>query len=147
MTIQLRELRATYHPIPGTEQTPRDRLTTPRDVAALLLPRLQLEPNEVFVIVLLDTKHRLIAISEISRGGLDATLANPRDVFKIALLGNAAAVITCHNHPSGDPTPSPDDRALWGRLTAAGEVIGVSVLDHMVLGEGRYWSLREAGGC
>ena len=142
MTIQLRELRATYHPIPGTEQTPRDRLTTPRDVAALLLPRLQLEPNEVFVIVLLDTKHRLIAISEISRGGLDATLANPRDVFKIALLGNAAAVITCHNHPSGDPAPSAEDREVHARLMRAGAILGIKLLDSLVVSAGAWRSIQ-----
>ena len=76
---------------------------------------------------------------------LDSTLVHPREVFKAAMLANAAAIVLAHNHPSGDPTPSPDDMALTRRLVDAGRLIGVDVLDHIVIGDGRHVSFRERG--
>jgi DNA repair protein RadC len=87
----------------------------------------------------------VIAYHEVSRGTLDATLVHPREVFKAALLSNAASIILTHNHPSGDPTPSPDDHQLTRRLVDAGRLIGVEVLDHIIVGDGRYFSFREGG--
>src|SRR5260370_500172 len=100
-------------------------LTSPRDSAAALVALLQDEPTEVFAILCLTTKHRVIAYHEVSRGILDSTLVHPREVFKAALLANASAIVAGHNHPSGDPTPSPDDIALTRRLAAAGDILGV----------------------
>jgi DNA repair protein RadC len=87
----------------------------------------------------------VIAYHEVSRGTLDATLVHPREVFKAALLANAATIVLAHNHPSGNPAPSPDDMALTRRLIDAGRLLGVDVLDHIVIGDGRYVSFRERG--
>jgi DNA repair protein RadC len=120
-------------------------LDRPWDAASALMTLLQDEPAEVFAILCLTTKHRVIAYHEVSRGTLDSTLVHPRDVFQAALLANAAAIVAAHNHPSGDPTPSPDDVALTRRLVEAGDVMGIPVLDHIIIGDGRYYSFKEAG--
>ena len=91
------------------------------------------------------TRHAVIAYHEVGRGTLDAVLVTQREVFKAAILGNAAAVIVGHSHPSGDPTPSSDDFELTSRLTAAGVLLGIEVLDHIVVGDGRYVSFKEIG--
>jgi DNA repair protein RadC len=97
----------------------------------------------------LTTKHELIGVHVVSTGTLDTAIVHPRDVFKAACLSNAAGLVLVHNHPSGDPTPSPDDRALVARLRAAGEVLGVELVDALIVtdpSEGlRYFSFREAG--
>jgi DNA repair protein RadC len=116
---------------------------SPRDSAAALMAVLQDQPTEVFAILCLMTKHRVIAYHEVSRGTLDSTLVHPREVFKAALLANAAAIIVAHNHPSGDPTPTADDIQVTRRLLATGEVLGIDVLDHVIVGEGRYYSFKE----
>jgi DNA repair protein RadC len=103
------------------------------------------EAVEVFLILCLNTKHSLLAYHELSRGTLDSTLVHPREVFKAAMLANAASVVLGHNHPSGDPTPSPDDIALTMRLVQAGELLGVRVLDHLILGGDGYHSFKEKG--
>ena len=104
------------------------------------MPLLQHEPSEVFAVLFLSTRHHVLAYHEVGRGTLDTVLVTPREVFKAAILANAAAVILCHSHPSGDPTPSPDDVALTGRLAAAGTLLGIEVLDHIIVGRRR---LRE----
>ena len=97
----------------------------------------------------LNTKHRLIGVHVVSVGTLDASLVHPRDVFKAAYLSNASALILVHNHPSGDPTPSGEDRALSDRLRQAGELLGVTLLDFVIVtdpAEGfRYHSFKESG--
>ena len=120
-------------------------VSTPRESALALMRLLQHEPSEVFAILCLSTKHRVIAYHEVSRGTLDATLVHPREVFKAAILANAAALVVAHVHPSGDPTPSPDDIELTRRLAAAGTLLGIEVLDHIIVGDERYVSFRELG--
>ena len=115
------------------------------DAAPALLALLEHESNEVFVMLCLSTKCRVIAYHEVSRGTLDATLVHPREVFKAALLSNAACLVLAHNHPSGDPTPSPDDQHLTHRLADAGRLLGITVVDHLIVGEGRWFSFRDAG--
>jgi DNA repair protein RadC len=124
----------------------RRRLVSPSDVAELLLPEFGARPVEQFGVVLLDTKHRVLRTVVVSSGGLDSTPVQVRDVFRHAAAGSAAAVVVFHNHPSGDPRPSDDDLRLTARLVAAGELMGIPVLDHVVLGDGRYWSCKETGG-
>ena len=126
---------------------PRERvqLLGPRDVAAHLLPEYGSRPVEQFGLVLLDTRHRVIKTMILSVGSLDGTAVQPRDVFRQALLASAAAVVLFHNHPSGDPEPSRDDVTLTLRMAAAGELMGISVVDHVVLGDGKYCSLKETG--
>ncbi len=123
----------------------RPRLNTPRQLASHLLPQHGSRPVEQFGIVLLDTKHRLIQIRLVSSGSLDSTVAHPREVFRDAIAGRAAAIVLFHNHPSGDPRPSGDDVALTARLVEAGQVIGIDVLDHLILADQRYYSFAEAG--
>jgi DNA repair protein RadC len=123
----------------------RIRLSTPRDAAALLLPAFGSRPVEHFGAVLLDSKHRVIRTSVVAIGTLNSTVVEPRDVFREAMLGAAAAVVVFHNHPSGDPGPSPDDITLTRRLAAVGELMGIPVVDHIVLGDARYCSLKEMG--
>ncbi len=90
-------------------------------------------------------KHRVLRTTVVAIGTLNSTVVEPRDVFREAMLGAAAAVVVFHNHPSGDPSPSPDDVALTRRLAAVGELMGIPVVDHIVLGDARYCSLKEMG--
>jgi DNA repair protein RadC len=126
-------------------QADRPRLNTPRQLASYLLPQHGSRPVEQFGIVLLDTKHRLLQVRLVSTGSLDSTVAHPREVFREAIAGRAAAIVLFHNHPSGDPRPSADDTALTVRLVDAGQVVGIDVLDHLILADQRYYSFMEAG--
>src|SRR5690606_34740273 len=102
--------------------------------------------REHFVVLLLDTQNQIIGIHTVTVGTLDASLIHPREVFKSAILANAASIILAHNHPSGDPAPSAEDRSVTRLLTEAGVTIGIEVLDHVIVGDGlRYHSFREAG--
>lgn len=123
----------------------RVQFLAPRDAAAYLLPVFGSRAAEQFGVVLLDTRHRVIRTAVVASGGLNATIVEPRDVYREAMLGAAAAVVVFHNHPSGDPTPSPDDFALTRRLSAAGILMGIDLVDHMILGEARYYSFKEMG--
>jgi len=123
----------------------RIQLRNPREAAAYLLPQFGARPVEHFGIVLLDTKHRVLRATVLTVGGLNATTVQPREVFREAALGGAAAIVMFHNHPSGDPTPSPDDVELTRQLAAAGVVMGIEVVDHIILADVRYWSFKLAG--
>ncbi len=118
---------------------------TPEDVVALLKGRLKDKKKEYFVVLLLDTRNQLIKASEISVGSLDASIVHPREVFKEAIAGSAASVILVHNHPSGDPTASEDDISLTKRLAESGEIMGIDVLDHVIMGDESYLSLKREG--
>src|SRR5882724_5214098 len=116
------------------------------DVFRLVRDRAQSEEVEAFNVLLLNGKNRLLACSEVSRGSLTAALVHPREVFRLAIAWGAAAVILQHNHPSGDPTPSAEDRAITERLRQVGELVGSRVLDHVVVGTGEaFCSLAESG--
>jgi DNA repair protein RadC len=123
----------------------RPRLTTPERVAGFLLPSHGAAPVERIGLVALDTCHHPVAVRVVSVGSLDATLFHPREVFREAALASAAAIVLFHDHPSGDPTPSQEDLALTARMVRAGEVMGIEVVDHVILADHRYCSLREAG--
>jgi DNA repair protein RadC len=123
----------------------RIQLRTPRDAAAYLLPAFGSRPVEHFGVVLLDSKHRVLRTAVVASGTLNTTIVQPRDVFREAVLGAAAAVVAFHNHPSGDPSPSPDDVELTRRLAAAGTLMGIDLVDHIVLGDARYCSFKEMG--
>jgi DNA repair protein RadC len=112
------------------------RVGTPKERAEAFAAVLQNQPSEVFAILCLSTKHLVIGYHEVSRGTLDTALVHPREVFKAAILANAAAIILTHNHSSGDPTPSADNLALTQRLVEAGRLLGIDVLDHIVIGDG-----------
>ena len=123
----------------------RIQLRSPREAAAYLLPSFGSRPVEQFGLVLLDTKHRVLRTAVLAVGSLNTTIVQPREVFREATLGGAAAVVVFHNHPSGDPSPSPDDVELTRRLSAAGVVMGIDVVDHIILADVRYWSFKEQG--
>ena len=123
----------------------RECLSAPRDVAAFLLPSYGASPVERFGIVSLSTKHRVLRTEIVSTGTLDASLVHPREVFRMAAMHRAAAIVLFHNHPSGDPTPSVDDVALTERLQQAGSLMGIEVLDHLILADTRYCSFKEMG--
>jgi DNA repair protein RadC len=127
-------------------RVPRDRvqLMTPQDVAAYLMPEFGSGAVEQFGVVILDSKHRVLKTRLLSMGSLDASVVHPREVFRAAVLGGAAAVVLFHNHPSGDPTPSREDCELTRRLIAAGQLMGIDVLDHVILADTRFVSLRES---
>lgn len=101
--------------------------------------------REEFLVLLLNAKNTLLGFHVVSVGSLTASIVHPREVFKIAIIGNAAAMILLHNHPSGDPTPSAEDLSITTRLRQVGEVVGIKVLDHVVIGEGRYVSFVDDG--
>jgi len=113
--------------------------------AITTITNVQEEAQEVFGVLILNTKHKIVAVHEISRGTLSNSMVHPREVFKPAVLHNAAAIICFHNHPSGDPEPSKDDIKITKRLVEAGEIMGIEILDHIIVGDDRYVSLKERG--
>ena len=122
----------------GAPDTP---IRGPADVFRRMGPKLRDAPQEEFHALLLNTRHRVVREVLVTRGLLDASLIHPREVFRVAVSEGAAGVILVHNHPSGDPTPSAEDRAVTRQLGAAGRALGIPVLDHVVVGRGRYSSL------
>lgn len=121
---------------------PVDAVKGPEDVARLLAEYIGPADREHFVMVGLNTKNRPNVLHTVAVGTLNACLVHPREVFKVALLHDCNAIIVAHNHPSGDPTPSPEDRAITQRLTEAGRLLGIEVLDSLVIGDNGYVSLR-----
>ncbi|CAG0977687.1 hypothetical protein MYXO_01673 [Myxococcaceae bacterium] len=124
---------------------PGDSVASPRDVHLHFHPRLRDAAHERFLVVLLDGRHRFLREVMVSQGTLTASLVHPREVFRPALREAAAAVLLVHNHPSGDPSPSREDIEVTERLVHAGRLLGVDVLDHVIVAEQGYVSLREAG--
>lgn len=127
------------------ESTGRMQVKTPEDVASLVQGRLKDKKKEYFLAILLDTRNQLIKTAEISVGSLDSSIVHPREVFKEAISASAAAVIFVHNHPSGDTEASEDDIQLTKRLAQAGEIVGIDVLDHVIIGGKNYKSLKREG--
>jgi len=123
----------------------RGRISGPRDIYERCAPTLRDLRQEEFRVVLLNAQHAVIREHVITRGILDASIVHPREAFRPAIIESAAAVILVHNHPSGDPMPSPEDREVTRQLIEAGIVVGIPVLDHIVIGDGRYVSFVEAG--
>ncbi len=118
-------------------------IKTARDIADLFMPELQYLKKENLKGVYLDSKNRMIWDETISIGSLNANIVHPREVFKVALEKSASAIIMVHNHPSGDPTPSSDDLELTKRMIEAGKLMDIDVLDHIIIGNGEYVSLKE----
>jgi DNA repair protein RadC len=120
-------------------------LISAAEVDALLREEMLASDRERFLTLMLNGKNKLLAIEEVSIGSLSSSIVHPREVFKAAILANAAALICAHNHPSGDPTPSPEDRRITERLRSASEVVGISLLDHVVIGNPTFYSFAENG--
>lgn len=124
---------------------PGRTISSSQAVYDLCAPRLRDQKKETFLVLLLDAKNRLFREVEVSVGSLTASLAHPREVFHEAVRDSAAAIICVHNHPTGDPTPSPRDAEVTRKLHATGKVLGISFLDHIIIGEGRYYSFADDG--
>jgi DNA repair protein RadC len=123
----------------------RPRLTTPHEVARFLLPQFGAAPVERFGVLLLDVRHRPIRVRLLTSGSREASLVHPREVFREAVVAGASAIVVFHNHPSGDATPSVDDLKLTRRLVVVGRFMGIDVVDHLVLADDRYTSLKRMG--
>lgn len=143
----VRELVVSYRPHASSASINETPMRTPRDIVPVVSALLSHEPQEVFGVLLLDSRHRVIAYRELHRGTINSTLVRPAEVFQQALLVNAAAMIVCHNHPSGDPSPSPDDNALTRRLAAAAVLMEVPLLDHVIIGadDAHFYSYKQDG--
>jgi DNA repair protein RadC len=126
-------------------EKPQPVLKSPEDVAAVVKSKLKGKKKEHFWVICLDTRNRLINCKPVSVGSLDTSIVHPREVFKEAVSSSAASVIFVHNHPSGDPEPSKEDVELTKRLAKAGEIIGIDVLDHIIVCDKSYLSLKAKG--
>ncbi|MGN0658926.1 MAG: DNA repair protein RadC [Emergencia sp.] len=115
------------------------------DIARLFMEKLRYAKKEHFKCVLVNSKGGILSVDDISTGELTSTVVHPREVFHMAVRKSAAAVILVHNHPSGDPSPSGEDIATTRRLTESGRLLGITVVDHIIIGDGTYCSLREMG--
>lgn len=147
-TIRLRSLRAVFSREVLREDAPAylsaRRFSSPGQVYELFRD-LYLESKEPFICLHLNAKHGLLCFDRVAVGTLESSLVHPREVFKGALLSSAGSIVIVHNHPSGDPAPSQEDREVTRRLVGAGILLGVPVLDHVIIGERSYYSFRETG--
>lgn len=130
----IREGRRRYEP---------RRITGPEDVYRFLKDLENLD-REVFYVLHLDGKHQIVSCEEVSRGSASGSLVHPREVYKAAILSSSNAVIVAHNHPSGDPTPSVEDRSIVKRLYESGEILGIPLLDSLIIGNGSYHSMKDS---
>jgi DNA repair protein RadC len=124
---------------------PKIKICSPKDVYAFMYPKYREQKKEKFIALYLDTKNQVIKEDTVSIGSLNASIVHPREVFKGALELSSASIIVCHNHPSGDPSPSREDIAVTEKLVEGGKLLGIDVLDHIIIGDGRYVSLKDEG--
>ncbi len=118
-------------------------LSCPQDVADFLMPRLRYAAKEQFVVILLNNKNKVIGTEVVSEGSLSSSIVHPREVFAPAILHHAAAIMVAHNHPSGDPKPSTEDEEVTRQLLRSGKVLGIPMIDHVIIGDGNYYSFLE----
>lgn len=126
----------------ATSYNTKDRITCAEDVANHVMEEMRFLDREQFRCMYLDRKNQVLAVEIISIGGLAGTQVHPREVFKPAIKRSAASIILIHNHPSGDPQPSPEDIGVTRRMVEAGVLLGIEVLDHIIIGDGRFVSLK-----
>jgi DNA repair protein RadC len=119
------------------------KISSPNDCYNLVVKHIDGSDREMFVVIALDTKNQPTAIQTVSIGSLNSTIVHPREVFKMAILSNAAGIIVAHNHPSGEPSPSQEDNSITRRLKEAGDIIGIKLLDHIIIGSNNYYSFKE----
>ncbi|AKB81616.1 DNA repair protein RadC [Methanosarcina barkeri 3] len=126
-------------------EEPKRKVCSPKDVYILMYPKMREQKKEKFITLCLDTKNQILKEEVISIGSLNASIVHPREVFKSALMESSASVIMVHNHPSGDPSPSREDIMVTEKMVEGGKLLGIDVLDHIIIGEGRYVSLKDEG--
>lgn len=129
----------------STDMKSKIKISSPEDVYGLYASEMSLLKREEFRTILLDTKNSVISTEVISIGSLNSSIVHPREVFNSAIKKNSASMILVHNHPSGNPLPSKEDIVITIRLVEAGEIIGIKVVDHIIIGQGSYYSLKEKG--
>ena len=146
--VQLRCLRTVFSTETVREGVPdyvaTTRFTSPSQIFELFRD-LEHETKEHFLALHLDGKNRIVCFERVSVGSLNQAIVHPREVYKGAVLSSAAALLVLHNHPRGDPTPSKEDLAITTRLREAGEIVGITLLDHIIVGAGKYCSFTEQG--
>jgi len=138
-------VRLVREPMSAEQHDERPRIKGPDDVVALVEARARQEAVEVFYVVPVDSQARPLVLHEMTRGLLNCSLVHPREVFRVAILAGASGVIVAHNHPSGDPTPSAEDRAVTRQLVEAGKLLDIPLYDHVIIGAGRNVSMASAG--
>ena len=148
-TIKLKQIKAIYETLTVREEVTDylktgQRYTAPAQISDTF-QFLNKEPKEQFITLHLDGKNRIICMDVVSVGSLNQSIVHPRSVFMTACLSSAAAIICVHNHPTGDPTPSSEDIAITKRLSEAGELMGIKLLDHIIVGDNQYLSFVERG--
>lgn len=121
------------------------KISCPKDISNLVMFDMKYLKQEVLRVVFLDTKNQVIATNDIFKGTLNSSIVHPREIFAEALKRHSASIIVCHNHPSGDPTPSKEDINITTRLKECGKILGIDLLDHVIIGDGIYKSLKESG--
>ena len=122
------------------------RVSSPGDAAGYFMKSLRHENHERFLVMLLNTKNHIIRVQQVAEGSLSSAVVHPREVFAPAIIHHAASMIVAHNHPTGDPQPSFEDKQLTKSLKNAGEIFGIPLMDHLVIGDGYYYSFKEHGG-
>lgn len=147
--LQLKQIKAVYEVLNVSEDvtgyfTTGTRYTAPQQVYEAFRFLME-ETKEMFICLHLDGKNKIVCVDLVSVGSLNQSIVHPREVFKTALLSNAAACLCIHQHPTGDPTPSSEDIAITRRLKEAGEIMGIKLLDHIIIGDGEYLSFVERG--
>ena len=126
-------------------EEPKRKICSPKDVYAFMYHKMREQKREKFITLYLDTKNQVLKEEVISIGSLNASIVHPREVFRFALELSSASLIMIHNHPSGDPSPSREDIIVTEKLCYGGKLLGIDVLDHIIIGEGRYVSLKDEG--
>ena len=126
-------------------EEPTLSVTSPSSLAPDLMTKYGDSPQEIFIVITLNSNHNVINVHEVTKGLVNRTLIHPREVFRPALIDNATAVVVAHNHPSGTTQPSIDDNQVTNMLTEAGKIIGIRVLDHLIIGRFNYTSSKELG--
>ncbi len=121
------------------------KVSSPKDVAQFLINEMEFEDQEVLKLILLGTKNNIISIKNVFKGGLNSSVVHPREIFREAVKVGCANIIIAHNHPSGDPTPSREDINISIRIKECGEIMGIKLLDHIIVGKSKYVSLKEKG--
>ena len=121
------------------------KISSPQDIGNVYMEELRYKKKEIFRVVLLNTKNVIIGSKDISEGSINASIVHPREVFLEAIKKSANKMILMHNHPSGDPTPSSEDINITKRLISAGQIVGIEILDHVIIGDGSFYSFKENG--
>ena len=120
-------------------------ISSPNDIASLIMKEMSFLKQEVLKLIMLDTKNNIIGIKDVFKGSLNTSIVHPREIFKEAIKKSSSSIIICHNHPSGDPTPSKEDINITIRLKECSKIIGIDLLDHLIVGKNQYVSLKEKG--